>query len=63
MKSVFALDPSRDYGDATPAIRQIVSEWTAVDWFVPAKEVQAAPSLGDHPKPAIQDRLKTGHTR
>jgi hypothetical protein len=41
VRSIFELDPSEDYGNATAAIREIVREWTAVDWFAPPRDLEA----------------------
>lgn len=41
MRSTFELDPAEDYGAATPAIREIVRAWSAVDWFVPLRDREA----------------------
>ncbi|MEZ4451950.1 MAG: hypothetical protein R3B09_20980 [Nannocystaceae bacterium] len=42
MRSRFELDPSEDYGEATPALREIFRAWSAVDWFVPLRDREAA---------------------
>lgn len=35
MKASFGFDPAAcEYGDATVAVRQILSAWTAIDWLV-----------------------------
>jgi hypothetical protein len=38
MRGTFDFDPAQcDYGPATSGVRQILSEWLAVDWFVPPR--------------------------
>ncbi|KYF67399.1 hypothetical protein [Sorangium cellulosum] len=53
MRGTFDFDPAeREYGAATAAIRQILAEWAAIDWFVPprepAAEARAARLLREH---------------
>jgi hypothetical protein len=36
VKATFTIDPKLvEYGAATPAVRQILTEWMSVDWFEP----------------------------
>jgi len=38
MKATFGFDPAAcDYGPATAAVRSILTEWAAVDWFSPPR--------------------------
>lgn len=42
MRGTFDFDPMQyDYGPATRAVRQILLEWAAVDWFVPPRDGNA----------------------
>jgi len=39
MRGTLTFDPMQcEYGPASPAIRQLLLEWAAVDWFVPAQD-------------------------
>lgn len=40
MRCSFALDVTRDYGGATPAIHTVVREFCAADWFTPVLDRQ-----------------------
>jgi hypothetical protein len=43
VRGSFDLDPAQcEYGAATPAVRRILSEWVAVDWFEPPGDDGAA---------------------
>lgn len=39
MRGALDFDPAaREYGAATASIRQILTEWAAIDWFVPPRD-------------------------
>lgn len=39
MKGTLDFDPAQyEYGPATTAVRQILLEWYAIDWFVPPRD-------------------------
>lgn len=52
MKGTFRIDPAAcRYGAATGAVRQILTEWMAIDWFVPPgprAEVNATAMFEEH---------------
>jgi len=47
MKGTLRFDPAEyEYGPATPAVRQLLLTWAAVDWFVPPRDTAAAAQAG-----------------
>jgi len=53
MRGALGFDPAGcEYGPATMAVRQILREWAAIDWFVPPRDDEAGFSamrlLGQH---------------
>jgi len=43
VKGTFRIDPAQCmYGAATAAVRQVLTEWSAIDWFVPPPRAAAA---------------------
>lgn len=59
MKGPLGLDPSQcSCGPATPAVRQLLTEWAAIDWFEPA-----SPTAASEASRAFQEHHRRARTQ